>query len=209
MLKSLSTFSFLFLFKRTLSFTPFRWRRHWPQARNAARRNLKSTQLIFRKGEKRNPKCSTPLPLVADLKHHDADPDPYFHFDTDPDPNFHFDADPYPVPHQSDPDLRQLVYRSSTAPYFELSTRPPSWTCTGPESWLWYGSGFIFEPASDSDPIPKMIQQCPPPPHHGYLCTNNRSGTLFPFRHSTHCYFLESRPTLSPCSEPVIPLYVS
>jgi hypothetical protein len=51
-----------------------------------------------------------------------VDQDPSFHFDADPDPTFHFDAgpdlDPGPAtaPHQSDANLRPLVYRPFTAP---------------------------------------------------------------------------------------------
>jgi hypothetical protein len=51
---------------------------------------------------------------VADPHHFHADPDPSFHFNTNP--TFHFNADPDPVPHQSDVNLRPLVYRPSTAP---------------------------------------------------------------------------------------------
>jgi hypothetical protein len=39
-----------------------------------------------------------------------ADPDPAFNFNTDPSPAFHFYADPDPAPHQSDANLRPLVY---------------------------------------------------------------------------------------------------
>jgi hypothetical protein len=33
------------------------------------------------------------------------------------DPSFHFNGDPDPAPHQTDPNLRPLVYRASTAPF--------------------------------------------------------------------------------------------
>ncbi len=42
--------------------------------------------------------------------------DPY-HFIADPDPAFHLNADPDPAPHQSDEDLRPLVYGPSRAPF--------------------------------------------------------------------------------------------
>ncbi len=40
--------------------------------------------------------------------------------DSDPDLTCHYDADadPYPVPRQSDVNLRSLVYRHSTAPFY-------------------------------------------------------------------------------------------
>jgi hypothetical protein len=48
--------------------------------------------------------------------HLDADPDQTFHFDADPDQTFfHLDADTNPAVHQSDANLRPLVYRPSTA----------------------------------------------------------------------------------------------
>ncbi len=53
---------------------------------------------------------------LADPHHGDVDPDPSFHFDADQDPNFHFDVEPDPATHQSDANLRQLLY----------STDPPS-----------------------------------------------------------------------------------
>jgi hypothetical protein len=47
-----------------------------------------------------------------------ADPDPAFYFSADPDPAFHFNADPDPDPvHQSDGNLRPLVYRPPRAPF--------------------------------------------------------------------------------------------
>jgi hypothetical protein len=38
-----------------------------------------------------------------------ADPDPFFHFDAEPEPDL--------ASHQSDANLRSLVYRPSTAPF--------------------------------------------------------------------------------------------
>ncbi len=49
--------------------------------------------------------------------HINADPDPAFNFNADPDPAFHVNADSDPAPHQSDGNLRPLVYRPSTAPF--------------------------------------------------------------------------------------------
>ncbi len=49
--------------------------------------------------------------------HFNADPDPAFHFNADPDPSFHYNADPDPAPHQSDGNLRPLVFRPSRAPF--------------------------------------------------------------------------------------------
>jgi hypothetical protein len=54
---------------------------------------------------------------VADPFHFIADPGPAFHLNADPDPSFHFNADPDPAPHQSDEDLRPLVYGPSRAPF--------------------------------------------------------------------------------------------
>jgi hypothetical protein len=54
---------------------------------------------------------------VADPQHFIADPDPAFHLNTDPDTCFHFNADPDPAPHQSDENLRPLVYGSSRDPF--------------------------------------------------------------------------------------------
>jgi hypothetical protein len=64
---------------------------------------------------------------VADPHHFDADPDPAFHFNANPDPDFHFNADPDPdpdpAPHQSDGNLRLLVYGHYRAPF--SASRPP------------------------------------------------------------------------------------
>jgi hypothetical protein len=52
-----------------------------------------------------------------------ADPDPFLHVNADPDPIFYFYADPDPAsppPHQSDANLRPLVFRPSTAPFEPL-----------------------------------------------------------------------------------------
>jgi hypothetical protein len=60
------------------------------------------------------------LALVGlDPHHFNADPDPAFHFNEDPDPAFYFnvDTDPNPAPHQSDGNLRPLVYRPSKVPF--------------------------------------------------------------------------------------------
>jgi hypothetical protein len=37
-------------------------------------------------------------------------PDPSNHFNADPESSYHFNADPDPAPHQSDANLRPLVY---------------------------------------------------------------------------------------------------
>ncbi len=53
---------------------------------------------------------------VADPAYHfysDPNPDPAYHFNSDPDPAFHYNADTDPAPHQSDGNLRPLVYRRS------------------------------------------------------------------------------------------------
>ncbi len=52
---------------------------------------------------------------VADPYHCKADPDPALHFNADTDPTFHLNPDP--DPHQSDVDMRPLVYRPSRAPF--------------------------------------------------------------------------------------------
>ncbi len=46
-----------------------------------------------------------------DQNHVDADSDPSLHFDACPDPTFYLDVDP--VPHQSDENLRPLIYTAS------------------------------------------------------------------------------------------------
>jgi hypothetical protein len=51
------------------------------------------------------------------------DPDPSFHFDVDLDQTYYFDADPDPVLHPSDANLRLLVYRPSTDPFW--ASTPP------------------------------------------------------------------------------------
>jgi hypothetical protein len=53
------------------------------------------------------------------INHFVADPDPAFHFNADPDLAFCFNADPDPDhdPHQSNRNLRPLIYRHSTAPF--------------------------------------------------------------------------------------------
>ncbi len=79
--------------------------------------------------------------------HFDADPDPNFYFDADPDPDFHFDADTDPVPHQSDPDLRPMVYRTSTALYFD----PPRLHCEPPQVL-----NFYFDP--DTEPASTVLR---------------------------------------------------
>ncbi len=47
----------------------------------------------------------------------DVDLDLPFNFDANLDPPFHFVADPDPAPHQSDANLRPLVYRTLKAPF--------------------------------------------------------------------------------------------
>jgi len=56
---------------------------------------------------------------VADLQHFNAEPDPAFHYDADSDLAllFNEDPDPDPVPHQSNANLRPLVYRPSITPF--------------------------------------------------------------------------------------------
>jgi hypothetical protein len=56
---------------------------------------------------------------VADLHHFNAELDPAFHFDADSDLAllFNEDPDPDPAPHQSNANLRPLVYRPSRAPF--------------------------------------------------------------------------------------------
>jgi hypothetical protein len=49
-----------------------------------------------------------------------ADPQ---HFNADPHPAFHINADPDPASHQSDKNLRPLVYRPSKVPFW--ASRPP------------------------------------------------------------------------------------
>jgi hypothetical protein len=54
-----------------------------------------------------------PRSRVADPHHFYPDPYPPFHFNADPDPMFNFHPDPRssdPDPHQSDGNLRPLVY---------------------------------------------------------------------------------------------------
>jgi hypothetical protein len=50
-------------------------------------------------------------------RHCNADPDPAFHFNVDPDPAFHSNADLVPAPHESDGNLRPMVYRPSRASF--------------------------------------------------------------------------------------------
>jgi hypothetical protein len=54
------------------------------------------------------------------ITHHcNANPASSFHFNADPDPTFNFNADPvFFVPHQSDENLRSLVYKPQRL-YFE------------------------------------------------------------------------------------------
>ncbi len=52
---------------------------------------------------------------VADPHHFNADLDPAFHLNVDPDPD--------PAPHQSDGNLRPVVYVPSRAPF--LASSPP------------------------------------------------------------------------------------
>jgi hypothetical protein len=58
---------------------------------------------------------------IAVPHHFSADPDPAFHLNanTDPDSEIHFKADPVPDPafHQSDANLRPLIYRPSRDPF--------------------------------------------------------------------------------------------
>jgi hypothetical protein len=56
---------------------------------------------------------------VADPHPFNTDPDPFFHFNADPDTIFHFNADLdlESAPHQSDVNLRPLVYRPSRASF--------------------------------------------------------------------------------------------
>ncbi len=61
------------------------------------------------------PGSALPLKRVADPHHFNADPDPAFHSSADPDPD--------PALHQSDGNLRPLVYRPSRAPF--RASRPP------------------------------------------------------------------------------------
>ncbi len=85
-----------------------------------------------------------------------VNPDPSFHFNVDPDPTFYFDADPDPAPHQSDVNLRPLVYRPSLASFWASClccehTRPsmaPFWS--GFLLWSWCGSGYGFSKICDS-----------------------------------------------------------
>ncbi len=49
-----------------------------------------------------------------------------FRFDAYPNPSFHFDADSDPRPHESDANLRPLVYKLSTAPLWAY--KPLLWT---------------------------------------------------------------------------------
>ncbi len=52
---------------------------------------------------------------VADPHHFNVDPDPFFHLNVNPDLTFsvNVDPDPDPASHQSDANLRPLVYRLS------------------------------------------------------------------------------------------------
>ncbi len=109
--------------------------------------------------------CGTGLIFYFDS---DLDVNPTFHVDAYPDADltFHFDADTVPVPHQSDENLRPLLYFEDlrinwmrlwpfmasclayTAPEFLL------WCWSGSASascsWLWFGSGSTSQ--NDADP---------------------------------------------------------
>jgi hypothetical protein len=65
----------------------------------------------------RRPPCLTPYSRVADPLHLNADPDLAFHFTADQDPIGHVYADQDHAPHESEANLRPLVYRPSRAPF--------------------------------------------------------------------------------------------
>jgi hypothetical protein len=54
-----------------------------------------------------------------------------FHFNADPDPTFHFNADPDLAPHQSDANLRPLVYRSGSATLSSIIIKSFICFCSG------------------------------------------------------------------------------
>ncbi len=65
-----------------------------------------------------NSRVADPHHINADPNpafHDKSDPDPAVHYKSDPDPAVHFNADTDPVPHQSDGNLRPLVYKPSRA----------------------------------------------------------------------------------------------
>ncbi len=100
--------------------------------------------------------CKIPPPpprfsMVTAQPNFNADPDSSFHFNADPDPTIclNVDSDLDPAPHQSDANLRPLVYRFSKAPFW--ASAPPLWAFTTL-------NGSIFEPLKllnfdNADPV--------------------------------------------------------
>jgi hypothetical protein len=90
------------------------------------------------------------------------------HFYADPDPAFGFNADPDPAPHQSDENLRPLVYRP-----FGIHFKPPRLHCERPRPFtphfeplkpLHFDLNADLDPDSasrnNSDPYGPALQPC-------------------------------------------------
>ncbi len=96
-----------------------------------------------------------PCSRVADPHHLNADSDLAFHFTADQDPTGHVYADPDHAPHESEANLRPLVYRPSRAPFLASTASTALhcsfWASKALEFWL-------FDPAfhlnEDKDPVP-------------------------------------------------------